>query len=100
MRPAQHGAGEQDIATWPLANGEALKLRICHYKDREFIDLRRWYRDADGELRPSPRGIRVNSEMAAPLAELLVRIDAGEFAMATTKTARSPWRRARQEGAT
>lgn len=73
-----HGTGERDVAAWPLANGETLKLRICHYKSQEFLDLRRWYRDVGGELRPSPRGIRFSSELAEPLAELLGRVADGD----------------------
>ena len=74
MRPAQHGTGEREIASWVLGNGETLKLRICHYKHQEFIDLRRHYRDADGALKPTPRGVRFNSELAGPIGEWLVKI--------------------------
>ena len=47
MRPDMHEIGERDVASWPLANGDTLKLRICH-KTGEFLDLRRWYKDAGG----------------------------------------------------
>ena len=47
------------------------------YKSQEFLDLRRWYTDTGGELKPSPRGIRFNSELVEPLAHLLARIADG-----------------------
>ena len=78
-----HGAGERDIATWPLANGELLKLRLCYYKSREFLDLRRWYKDDAGELRPTPKGIRINSELAGELADLLGQVAEGVKAEAS-----------------
>ena len=74
VRPAMH---ERDIQDWPLANGEVLRLRLCAYKHQEFIDLRRWYTDAAGELRPSPKGIRFNSELVGPLVEVLTKIEEG-----------------------
>ena len=83
---------------WPLSNGEVFRVRLLSWKGREFVDVRRWY-TADGELRPTPKGIRFNSELAGPLAELLAKVDAGEYAPATTKSTRPPRRRASQDGA-
>ena len=77
MRPAQHGGGERTIRDWPLANGETLRLRICEYKSAQFADLRRWYVADDGELRPSPRGVRFNVELIGQLVDALNRIDQG-----------------------
>ena len=83
---------------WPLSNGEVFRVRLLSWKGREFVDVRRWY-TADGEPRPTPKGIRFNSELAGPLAELLAKVDAGEYAPATTKSTRPPRRRASQDGA-
>ena len=74
MRPAQHGAGERTLQEWPLANGEVLRLRLCTYKSRDYLDLRRWYTDDAGELKPTPKGIRFDSELAPELAELLTQL--------------------------
>ena len=68
MRPAQHGAGERTLQEWPLASGEVLRLRVCSYKSRDYLDLRRWYVDEGGELQPTQRGVRVNVELAPALA--------------------------------
>ena len=61
VRPATH---ERDIQDWPLAG-------------REYCDLRRWYTDPAGELKPSPRGIHFNSELVGPLVEVLTKIEEG-----------------------
>ena len=74
MRPAQHGQGERTLQEWPLANGQVLRLRLCAYKHREYLDLRRWYVDEAGELRPIQKGVRVDSELAPELAELLTQL--------------------------
>ena len=74
MRPAQHGAGERTLQEWPLAKGEVLRLRLCTYKSRDYLDLRRWYTDDAGELKPTPKGIRFDSELAPELAELLTQL--------------------------
>ena len=74
VRPASH---ERDIQDWPLANGEVLRLRLLNHKGREYCDLRRWYTDPAGELKPSPRGIRFNSELVGPLVEVLTKIEEG-----------------------
>ena len=74
MRPAQHGAGERTLQEWPLANGEVLRLRLCSYKSRDYLDLRRWYTDAAGELKPTPKGVRINVELAPELVELLTQL--------------------------
>ena len=74
-----HGAGERTLQDWPLANGEVLRLRLCAYKHKEYLDLRRWFRDSAGELRPSPKGIRMNSELAGELADLLGQVAEGDL---------------------
>jgi len=74
VRPAAHGAGECTLQESILANGEILRLRVCRYKSRDYLDLRRWYTDADGELKPSSKGILFDSELAPELAELLTQL--------------------------
>ena len=68
---------ERDLQDWELANGEVLRLRLLSHKGREYCDLRRWYKDVNGELRPSPKGIRFNSELVGPLVEVLTKIEEG-----------------------
>lgn len=79
MRSAQHGEGEQTLASWELANGQQLRLRVVQYKRQRFLDLRRWFRADDGEWRPTVKGVRVNEEMAPVLAELLARVADGDI---------------------
>ena len=76
IRPA---TVERDLQDWPLSNGEIFRVRLLSWKGREFVDVRRWYTDASGELKPTPRGIRFNSELSGPLAEVLGRIAEGAF---------------------
>lgn len=70
MRPATYGPGEETIQSWPLSNGQQLRLTTCYFKTSKFLDLRRWWRDATGTWRPTPAGIRFNAELVEPLAEI------------------------------
>lgn len=68
---------ERDVQTWDLAAGQKLKVRLVTWRGREQVDIRRWYPDDDGELRPG-KGIRIAGELAGPLAEVLQTIAEGE----------------------
>ena len=77
--PARPAVLERELMAWDLANGESLRLRLLAHRGREYLDLRRFYRDGQGAWQPTPRGIRFNSELSGPLAEVLGRIAEGDF---------------------
>lgn len=41
---------------------ETLRVEISEYKGVQYLNLRMWYTDKDGELRPTKKGIAVNKE--------------------------------------
>ena len=67
------------LADWELNNGQRLRLRLLHHKRRQYLDIRRWFTAADGSLQPTTKGIRLDSELAGPLAELLTKVSEGHY---------------------
>ncbi len=51
--------------------GDVWRIEVSDYQGRQFVNFRRWYRDADGELKPSRDGFTCPVER---LAELLAAI--------------------------
>jgi hypothetical protein len=47
-----------EVANWQVTKREVVRVMIRHFKGNELIDVRRWYRDAQGELCPG-KGISV-----------------------------------------
>lgn len=51
---ASDKSAEKDVvvAEWQATKREFLRVVKRHFKGSELIDLRRWYRDAEGQLCP------------------------------------------------
>lgn len=47
-----------EVANWQVTKREVVRVVIRRFKGNELIDVRRWYRDAQGELCPG-KGISV-----------------------------------------
>jgi hypothetical protein len=43
--------------------GDTLRVSLNTYKGRTYIDLRLFYQDANGELRPTKKGVTVTPEL-------------------------------------
>ena len=52
---------------------EVLRITITEYKGRQLVDVRAWYRDRDGELRPGRQGISLRPECLPEVIEALQR---------------------------
>jgi hypothetical protein len=52
---------------------EALRVCISEFKGRRYCDLRVWYVDKDGELRPGKAGVTLRPEILADVLEALRR---------------------------
>jgi len=48
---------------------ETLGFELVSYKGREIINMRVWYRDRDGELKPSRKGLTFSSELLDQVEE-------------------------------
>ena|SRR6266436_1046759 len=46
-----------EVAQWQLNGQEEIRIRLSEYSGRNVIDLRVWWRAANGEYRPGPRGV-------------------------------------------
>ena len=75
MAMAAKQGQERDVQSWTIAGGDVVRLRVITYRDRPFIDLRRWYKDDLGELRPTSKGIRLHAEMIGQLRAALVEAE-------------------------
>lgn len=58
------------VAEWPRGN-ETIRVRLDHYRGRDTIDIRAWYRDGAGELRPGKSGITLSAGHLPKLARAL-----------------------------
>ena len=46
------------FAEWRVTKRDVLRVMLRHYKGHKLIDVRRWYRDAEGQLCPG-KGISI-----------------------------------------
>ncbi|AOJ88358.1 hypothetical protein WS87_12640 [Burkholderia sp. MSMB0856] len=51
---------------------ERLRVQLRQYRGREFLDVRYWYLDNDGEYRPSQKGVTLNPSQLAELVQALM----------------------------
>ena len=62
-------------ASWPKNQREMLQVRIDTYQGRNVIDVRTWYPDADGNLKPA-KGLTVSlAHLPALAAGLAVALE-------------------------
>jgi hypothetical protein len=47
------------IAEWQKKSRESILVRLDSFKGKATICARLWYRDSEGELKPSPKGLTV-----------------------------------------
>jgi hypothetical protein len=56
---AATGAPAEDIVVgeWLATKRDLLRVMVREFKGHTFVDIRRWYRDVEGNLCPSAKGI-------------------------------------------
>jgi hypothetical protein len=47
------------VASWPKNRRETLRVRLDEYQGRPTVDIRTWWTDGAGELKPGRAGITV-----------------------------------------
>ena len=77
--PARPAQLERELVAWELNNGLRLRVLLLHHRGRRYLDVRRWFLADDGTLRPTKAGVRLDEELAGPLAELLRQVEEGQF---------------------
>jgi hypothetical protein len=50
------------IGTTALSPGNEIRIELTEYRGRQRIDIRRWYTDADGELKRARQGIMMGPD--------------------------------------
>jgi hypothetical protein len=53
---------EDEILRLERAKGEFLRVMVSEYKGKKNLNIRIWYTDKDGHLKPTQKGITVNPE--------------------------------------
>jgi hypothetical protein len=61
------------VAEWPLNRQDVIRVRLDQYCGRNVVDLRGWWRAANGEYRPSSRGITFDVRHVQKLAKAFKR---------------------------
>ncbi|VWM20566.1 transcriptional coactivator p15/PC4 family protein [Burkholderia lata] len=54
------------------STSERLRVQLRQYRGREYLDVRCWYLDKDGEYRPSQKGVTLNPLQLAELVQALM----------------------------
>lgn len=44
------------VSEWKRSRGEVTRISISKFRGELRLDIRRWYRDHDGDLQPTKRG--------------------------------------------
>jgi hypothetical protein len=71
--PNKGEAQDRVIATIPRPRGEELRVMITNYKGKNFVAVRLWFADDDGEMRPSSKGVNLPIATAPALADGLAQ---------------------------
>lgn len=59
------------IGTIPLKSGDEIRVEIAHFRGVCSVNLRRWYKNANGDFKPTPKGINVAIDLFPNLASLV-----------------------------
>lgn len=59
------------VAEWPRSSSENIRVSLAEYNGRHTIDVRTWWRDPDGDLRPGRGGITLGIAHLPTLASSL-----------------------------
>lgn len=62
---------EKLIATLPKGAQEEVRVSLSEFKGKQYIDLRIYYENEDGEWKPTKKGVALNVEHFHKLMEAL-----------------------------
>ena len=62
------------VAQWKKNQYEVVRVQLDTYRGRRVIDIRAWYRNDEGKLRPAPRGITLDIKHFPELAKAVKKI--------------------------
>lgn len=64
----------------PKGKRTTIRVRRREFEGCEFIDVRQWFVDAAGNLKPTGKGVSIPPEMAQDLARAIEQVSAQEQA--------------------
>jgi hypothetical protein len=78
MAKKKHDKSEQTkdivVAEWRVTKRDVLRVMVRDFKGQKLLDIRRWYRDAEGKLCPG-KGISCRPWDIEPLRKALRKAD-------------------------
>ncbi len=52
--------------------GDVWRIEVADFRGRQFVNVRRWYRDTDGELKATKKGFTFPLERLTELVEAIL----------------------------
>ena len=72
------------VAEWPRNSREVIRVSLSEYEGRRIVDVRVWYADRTGDMKPGRAGLTLGiahlEKLADALAGAVVRSSADEAA--------------------
>ena len=53
--------------------GEVIRVEVSEYKGKKLLNIRVWYTDAEGQLKPTQKGIAINPEHYEKLLDAITK---------------------------
>ena len=63
------------VGEWRATKRDLVRVMVREFKGHTFVDIRRWYRDVEGNLCPSAKGISCRPGDMKPLRKALRKAD-------------------------
>ncbi|WCL49562.1 transcriptional coactivator p15/PC4 family protein [Leptospira sp. GIMC2001] len=57
------------------ARGEVIRVEVSEFKGSTYLNLRVWYTDKDGELKPTQKGIAIPPELYDQVKEAITEAE-------------------------
>lgn len=58
----------------PKNRKEEVRVRLREHRGERYVDVRTFYMTADGETRPSPKGLTVRADLGELLADAIKQV--------------------------
>ena len=87
---ARRGGASRSITSGGSCSREMIRVRLDVFNGRDVVDVRTWYRSAEGEMKPGRSGLTLSVRHLPALAQALTRalVKARELGLLTGEEAR------------
>lgn len=73
MEENENNEGAVVLGEFEKNSKEVFRISISEFKGRNFLDIRVWYRNADGEFAPGKKGVAIPADKFDEFKEILLR---------------------------